>query len=130
MKQQKIWQTIISLSFLLQALYLIKRIIKHQLGADDWMIMASVVMSLVLLFAFPWAARFYQYWIVITQFTGKIVTWIILAFIYFLVLYPTALIRRMVSKEDEIIRYQKTSGLSYFKTRNKSYQASDFNDPW
>lgn len=67
-------------------------------------------------------------WMKIGEAMGAVSSRIILSAIYFLILFPVALIYRIGRKDT--LQLKKTDAGSYFFARNHSYDAKDLKNPW
>ncbi len=83
----------------------------------------------VLGLAIPFAGKYIHLgWMGIAKVLGFINSHIILGAIFFLILTPLALLRRL-SKKDLLQLRKKASG-SYFSDREHKYGAEDLKNPW
>jgi hypothetical protein len=84
----------------------------------------------VLGLALPIAAKYIHLgWMGLAKVLGFINSHILLGAIFFFILTPLALLRRVLSRKDELQLRKKVSG-SYFTTRDHTFEASDLENPW
>lgn len=67
-------------------------------------------------------------WMKVGEAMGAVSSRVILSAIYFLFLFPIALIYRMGEKDT--LQLKKSESVSYFITRNLHYEAKDLKNPW
>ena len=83
----------------------------------------------VLGLAFPWAAKYIHLgWMGIAKVLGFINSHIILGAVFFLILTPLALIRRLGKKD--LLQLRKKAAGSYFADRSHKYTGKDLENPW
>jgi len=77
---------------------------------------------------------FYYYfailWLGFSQILGTVVSKIILSVVFFVVVFPVALIRRMMGKDSLQLKQFKKSGSSVMKTRNHKFCSDDIVHPY
>jgi hypothetical protein len=79
--------------------------------------------------AIPIAAKYIHLgWMGLAKVMGFINSHIILSIIFFLVLTPLALTRRLGRKDGMQLRKKKDG--SYYSDRNRTYQSDDLKNPW
>ncbi|SMD32767.1 hypothetical protein SAMN04488029_1118 [Reichenbachiella faecimaris] len=89
-----------------------------------WYISISI---LVLGVISPWLGRhIVRVWKGLSMILGAINTHILLAIVFYLILTPVALLRRILSKRPELDQTRS----SFFLTRQHTYEPHDFEHPW
>jgi len=77
---------------------------------------------------------FYYYfailWLGFSQILGTVVSKIILSIVFFVIVFPVALIRRMMGKDSLQLKQFKKSGSSVMKTRNHRFSSDDILHPY
>ena len=77
---------------------------------------------------------FYYYfailWLGFSQILGTVVSKIILSVVFFVIVFPVALIRRMMGKDSLQLKQFKKSGSSVMKTRNHRFSSDDIVHPY
>ena len=77
---------------------------------------------------------FYYYfailWLGFSQILGTVVSKIILSVVFFVIVFPVALIRRMMGKDSLQLKRFKKSGSSVMKTRNHQFGSDDIVHPY
>jgi hypothetical protein len=85
------------------------------------------VATLSLLFP-PIGERVASVWMSLTGIVGRLYTKVLLAIVYFLVLLPLALLRRL--QHPDALQTRKPKIHSLFKDRRHFYGPRDFEKPW
>jgi len=88
----------------------------------------SIGLSLVALISNTIASVITWIWTGISQVMGYVMSKVILTIVFFIVLYPIALLSRLFKKDDLMLK--KSSGNSYYKVREKLYTKEDIENPW
>jgi len=77
---------------------------------------------------------FYYYfailWLGFSQILGTVVSKIILSVVFFVIVFPVALIRKMMGKDSLQLKQFKKSGSSVMKTRNHRFSSDDIVHPY
>ena len=77
----------------------------------------------------PPLARFIAFlWMKLAVILGYINSRILLSIVFYIFLFPIAMLSRLFSKDPLQLRPKKSG--SYFSERNHQYVAEDFNHPW
>ena len=69
-------------------------------------------------------------WLGFSQILGTVVSKIILSVVFFVIVFPVALIRRMMGKDSLQLKQFKKSGSSVMKTRNHRFSSDDIVHPY
>jgi hypothetical protein len=69
-------------------------------------------------------------WLGFSRILGNITSKIILTVIFFIIVWPIALIRKIMGKDSLQLRLFKKSNGSTFKVRNYTYKAEDLEKPY
>lgn len=78
----------------------------------------------------PLLARYIHLgWMGMAKVLGFINSHILLAVIFFILLTPMAIFRKILSKNDSL-QLRRKSGESYYSERNHNYTAGDLENPW
>jgi len=67
-------------------------------------------------------------WMKLSQAMGYVMSKVILSVIFFLILYPIAVLYRLTGKSG--LKLKKTTNASYYVERNHKYVPKDLEDPW
>lgn len=67
-------------------------------------------------------------WQQLAHLLGRVNGSLLLGLVFFLVLWPTALLARLFRREDRLQLRRKTG--SYFQVREHTFTAEDLQDPW
>lgn len=83
----------------------------------------AAVLALIALLSRQLSARIHEVWMKIAQVLGRISSAVLLTAVFFLVLTPMALLRRIFSRQD-MFQLKKKEG-SYYMMRQHTYSAKD-----
>jgi hypothetical protein len=67
-------------------------------------------------------------WMKVANLIGLIINTVLLSLVFFVLLTPLALVRKIAGKSPVLLR--PTQGDSYFHARNHKYEKSDLKDMW
>ncbi|MCS6807666.1 MAG: SxtJ family membrane protein [Bacteroidota bacterium] len=97
-----------------------------------WLLWVVLAILLIGAFARRLAFKLAWIWMRIAEFLGMINSRILLSLVFFLILVPLALVRRMVMRRDvlKIRRLSCVQEVSLYHTRNHQYEARDLRNPW
>lgn len=86
---------------------------------------------LVLVMAFPMLFRYIAVlWFGLSQILGTIASRILLSIIYFIILLPVGIFRRMTGKDNLLLKQFKKTRLSVFLTRNHHFKSENIIKPY
>jgi len=86
---------------------------------------------LVLVMALPMVFRYFAVlWLGLSQFIGTVLSKIILSVVYFIVLLPVGIFRRIAGKDTLLLKQFKKSRLSVLITRNHHFKSEDITKPY
>ena len=89
----------------------------------------SVLLGLIGMFSKYLTAKISWAWLKVGEMTGAVMSKVILSLVFFLFLFPIALLSRLFSKSNSL-QLKKTSSTSYYFTRNHKYEAKDLENVW
>ncbi|MBR9921635.1 MAG: hypothetical protein GYB31_12425 [Bacteroidetes bacterium] len=92
-----------------------------------WLLYVAIGVSLTGLFIKPLARLIEKGWMLLAKAIGYVNSRIILGLIFFVVLYPIALLSRIGKRDPLGLRGGKDS---LFKTRDHQYSKEDMENPW
>ena len=119
-KQKNPYQTILVICTGLAIIYLWSQ--------WKWTIWVAVLIGLLGIFS-PFMAKKIDYlWMQFAYLLSLFLPNIILSLIYFLLLVPLAMLSRLLNRKD--VLQLKESKRSTFKSINKTFQSSSFENPW
>lgn len=94
----------------------------------------GLVISLAILFiSLIWPLLLFPFaviWFNLSEVLGIVVSRIILSVIFFMIVVPTGMIRKIMGKDTLSLRKFKRDNQSVLKTRNHIYQAEDLIKPY
>lgn len=92
-------------------------------------ILLYIAVGLILIGAFinPVAVFISKIWLKLSEWIGFIMSKVILTVIFFFFLLPIALLSRLFSKRDIILKRKNDT---YYYLRNHKYDAADLRNPW
>jgi hypothetical protein len=120
MKREKVLETILVISLGLVALSVFFRV-RALIGI-------AVLVGIVGLFIKPLAERIAWLWMKLAEGLGFVTSRILLSLVFFLVLYPIALLHRLSSKNH--LQLKRSAGDTYYFDRNHRYTPKDFENIW
>ncbi len=91
---------------------------------------AGIALLVVGLFVGPLATLIAQLWLKLSQLIGAVMSRLLLSVVFFLVLLPIALLRRVVTRRDNLCLKRKPDGASYYIEEVRTYTARDLQFPW
>ncbi len=94
----------------------------------DWMLYVALSVGLLGVMSTFLAEKIDWIWTKIGWILGKIVPNIIMTFIFYVVLTPTAFLSRLFGKNDPMDL--KNTAVSLFKTKGTTYSKESFEKPW
>jgi hypothetical protein len=94
----------------------------------DWTIMTAFAVGLAGVFSNYLSTKIDFLWMKLTWFLSLIVPNVLLSIIFFLLLFPIALLARMFGKNDPLNLNNKND--SNFKSSNKQLNKASFEKPW
>jgi len=94
----------------------------------DWTIITALVVGLAGVFSSYLSKKIDFLWMKLAWFLNLIVPNVLLTIIFFLLLFPLALLSRIFGKKDPLILKNKKD--SYFKNCNRQLDKTSFEKPW
>ena len=94
----------------------------------NWVLLISLFIGLVGMFSTYLSEQIEFLWNKLAWLLGLIVPNILLSVIFYLFLFPIALLSRVFGKKDPFILRNKTN--SIFVTTNKTFDKKSFEQPW
>ncbi len=90
---------------------------------------ASVVLGLIGMFSKYLTSKISRAWLKLGEMIGAVMSRVILSAVFFLFLFPIALLSRLFSKSSSL-QLKKSSADSYYFTRNHKYAPKDLDNVW
>lgn len=94
-----------------------------------WLLTAAIVMGLIGLLVPSLTAWIVKGWMKLSEGMGFIVSRVLMSAIFFLFLFPIAVLSRLFKKSDSL-RLRRSKGASYYTERNQTYKAENLENPW
>ncbi len=92
------------------------------------LLVVSLCLVIVGLFS-QWVSGWITFlWLKLSHVMGYVMSRVILSAIFFLFLFPIALLSRLFKKD--LMQLKKTKGTSYYHERNHQYLKDDLENPW
>ena len=91
---------------------------------------AGVVLLIIGLFVGPLAVLIAQLWLKLARVMGAVMSPFLLTLVFFLVLLPITLLRRAVTRRNELQLKRKTDEGSYYTEEVRTYTPRDLQFPW
>lgn len=89
----------------------------------------SVLLGLVGMFSKFLTSKISWAWLKLGEMMGSVMSKVILSAVFFVFLFPIALLSRLFSKSNSL-QLKKTGQTSYYFTRNHKYEAKDLENVW
>ncbi len=90
----------------------------------------SVLLGLIGMFSVYLTSKISWAWLKLGEMMGAVTSKIILALVFFVFLLPIALVSRLFSNGRKALQLEKSSGNSYYFTRNHRYEPKDLKNVW
>jgi len=103
-------------------------LVVHLIGHWNWALMVSLGVGFIGMFSSFLSQKIEWIWMKLTVVLSYIVPNILLSAVFYLVLFPVAILSRIFGKKD--IMRLKGGAQSCYIERNKSYSKDDFTYPW
>lgn len=113
-------KTVLTITVGFLVLYLVTKI--------QWMLTVSVVIGLIGILSTYLSKQIEFLWMKLTWILGQIVPNILLSLIFYVFLFPVALLSRLFGKKN--VLNLKNSDHSLFKEKNKDFDKASFEKPW
>lgn len=91
---------------------------------------AGVALLIIGLFIGPLATLIAQLWLKVSHLMGAVMSRLLMSLVFFLVLLPLALLRRLTTRGDDLHLKRKADGASYYTDEVRTYTARDLQFPW
>ncbi|MBL0181156.1 MAG: hypothetical protein IPP96_02245 [Chitinophagaceae bacterium] len=98
-----------------------KRVLYYEIA-----ILALVINMAIPMFYYPFAVV----WLGLTTLLGEVVSKVLLSVIYFVILFPVSIFRRMAGKDTLDLKTFKKSSKSVMVTRDHVFTATDIEHPY
>jgi hypothetical protein len=104
------------------------------IGYQIWKLPALILLAIAfLVLAMTWPPLFKPFaklWFALSTALGSVVSKIILALLFFLLVFPIGLLRRLLGKDPMQLRGWKKGPESVFRVRNHQFVAKDLEHPY
>lgn len=90
----------------------------------------SVVLGLIGMFSKWLTAKISWAWLKVGELMGAVMSKVILSIVFFLFLFPIALLSRLFSGNKNSLQLKKGNVSSYYFDRNHKYEAKDLKNVW
>ena len=118
--KDKITESILAITTGMLAIALIFKI--------DWLLIVAVIIGAIGLLIPPLAKLIARAWMKFAEILGYINSRILLAVVFYIFLFPIAVLSRLFIKDPLQLKPKKSG--SYFTERNHEFTAEDFKNPW
>jgi len=95
----------------------------------NYYLTVSVVLGAIGIFSNYLTSKISWAWLKFGEMIGAVMSKVILSAVFFLFLFPIALLSRLFSKNYSL-QLKKSTGDSYYFTRNHKYEAKDLKNVW
>ncbi len=121
--REKELETILTLCVSLAVLFFITK------KQHAYYLTLSIVLGLIGMFSKYLTSKISWAWLKLGEMMGAVMSKVILSAVFFLILFPIALLSRLFSKSNNL-QLKKPSTDSYYFTRNHEYEAKDLENVW
>jgi hypothetical protein len=121
--REKELETILVLCVFLVILFFVNK------AHHKYFLTLSVVLGLVGIFSKYLTSKIAWAWMKLSEMMGVVMNKVILGIVFFIFLFPIALLSRVFSKKDSL-QLKKTDGPSYYFERNYKFEAKDLENTW
>lgn len=121
--REKELETILTICVAMVVIFLVSKQHRH-----IWLTI-SVVLGLIGMFSNYLTSKIAWAWMKLSEGMGAVTSKIILSFIFFVFLFPIAMLSRIFSGKSSL-HLKKPAGNSYYFTRNHKFEAKDLENVW
>ncbi len=122
--REKELETILTLCVALLVIFFVT---KQQ---HNYLLKIGVVLGLVGMFSTFLTAKISWAWLKVGELMGAVMSKVILSAVFFLFLFPIAMLSRLFSGGKNSLQLKKGNVTSYYFTRNHKYEAKDLKNVW
>lgn len=131
MQRNKALETILAISLGLLIIFWVSQHDKLvPFNGTEWLLPITVILICIGLFSAFLSEKIHQAWMKLSHIMGYVMSKVLLGLIFFLILSPLALTRKLFTKKDPLQLKKARPGESYYTNRNHTYTASDFEEMW
>ncbi len=105
-------------------------LICYQVWKPPFLILLAIIFLLVAMTYPPLFRPFARFWFAFSTALGTIVSKIILTAVFFVMVFPVALLRRLMGKDSMQIKNWKQGQDSVFRQRDHCFAAKDLEHPY
>ncbi len=96
----------------------------------NWLLKLSIVLGITGMMSKYLAAKISWAWLKLGELISLVMGKVILTIIFYVFLFPVALLARVFSKGKDSLQLNKSSSDSYYFTRNHKYVPKDLENVW
>jgi len=131
MQRNKVLETILAISLGLLVIFWASQHAKlTPFTGTEWLLPITVLIICVGLFSTYLSEKIHWAWMKLSHVMGFIMSKVLLGAIFFLFLFPLALISKLFIKKDSLQLKKAKPGESYYTERKHTYAAADFDEMW
>jgi len=93
-----------------------------------WLVVGAILLGIVALASKFLAGKIAWLWLKLAEGLGFVMSRVLLAILFFVVLFPVALLSRIGAKDP--LQLKKKAGGTYYADRNHRYEAKDLENIW
>jgi hypothetical protein len=90
----------------------------------------SLLLGLIGMFSKFLTAKISWAWLKLGEMMGAVMSKVILSLIFFVFLFPIAVLSRLFNRGKDNLHLQKSNDASYYFIRNHKYEAKDLENVW
>jgi hypothetical protein len=121
MKREKHLETILSIVLGLAVIYWVTK--------NRYLLPAIVIVAATGLFSHYLTEKIHWLWMKLSHVMGSIMSKVLLSVIFYVFLFPIALLSRLFSKKDQL-QLKRSHSNSYYTIRDHQYSGEDLENPW
>lgn len=105
-------------------------LICFQVWKRPFLILLAIGLLLVAMVFPGFFKPFARFWFALSRVLGTVVSKILLTAIFFLIIYPVALLRRLMGKDPMQVKSWKKGKVSVFRQRGHRFELKDLEHPY
>lgn len=126
--REKELETILTLCVFLVLIFFMGE--REHLGHKKSLLTIAILLGLIGIFSKYLTSKISWAWLKVGELMGAVMSKVILSVVFFVFLFPIALLSRLFSSNRNNLQLKKTGGNTYYFTRNHLYEAKDLKNLW
>jgi len=96
----------------------------------NYLLKIGLVLGLIGMFSTFLTSQISKAWLKLGEMMGSVMSKVILSAVFFLFLFPIAILSRVFNRSKNSLQLKKGNETSYYFTRNHKYEATDLKNVW